>query len=69
MTVRDELEQRPTEEPVPHYWTLDEYHRAIDAGIFGDRRIELLHGEIVEMPPMNEPRRVGPPILRSRQCP
>jgi Uma2 family endonuclease len=55
MTVRDELKQRPAEEPIPHYWTLDEYHRAIDAGVFGDRRIELLHGEIVEMPPMNDP--------------
>ena len=47
---------RPTDAPSPHYWTLDEYHCAIDAGVFGDRRIELLHGEIVEMPPMNEPR-------------
>jgi Uma2 family endonuclease len=40
---------------VPEYWSLDEYHRAIDAGVFGTRRVELLHGEIVEMPPMNEP--------------
>lgn len=55
MAVRDELKQRPAEEPVAHYWTLDEYHRAIDAGVFGDRRIQLLHGELVEMPPMNDP--------------
>src|SRR5439155_21431614 len=27
---------------------------AIDAGVFADRRVELLHGEIVEMPPMKE---------------
>ena len=40
---------------MPHHWTLEEYHRTIDAGVFGDRRIELLHGEVVEMPPMNEP--------------
>src|SRR6266568_4606131 len=45
----------PAEAPAPHFWTLDEYHRAIDAGVFGDRRVELLHGEVVEMPPMNEP--------------
>jgi Uma2 family endonuclease len=45
----------PAETPAPYYWTLDEYHRAIDAGVFGDRRVELLHGEVVEMPPMNEP--------------
>lgn len=46
---------QPAEAPVPYRWTLDEYHRAIDAGVFGDRRVELLHGEIVEMPPMNTP--------------
>jgi Uma2 family endonuclease len=45
----------PAEAPAPHHWTLDEYHRAIDAGVFGDSRVELLHGEVVEMPPMNEP--------------
>jgi len=45
----------PTDAPVPHRWTVDDYHRAIDAGVFGDRRLELLHGEVVEMPPMNEP--------------
>ena len=44
-----------SEAPVRHRWTLDEYHRAIDAGVFADRRVELLDGEIVEMPPMNEP--------------
>jgi Uma2 family endonuclease len=55
MTVRDQPKQRPAEEPVPHYWTLEEYHRAIDAGVFGDRRVELLHGEVVEMPPMSDP--------------
>ena len=47
--------QQFAEAPVPHHWTLEEYHRAIDAGVFADRRVELLHGEVVEMPPMNEP--------------
>jgi Uma2 family endonuclease len=46
---------RVGEAPTPYYWTLDDYHAAIDAGIFGDQRVELLHGEIVEMPPMGEP--------------
>ena len=45
---------RPTDAPSPHYWTIDEYHRAIDAGVFGDKRVELLHGQVVEMPPMNQ---------------
>ena len=46
---------RPLDAPSPHHWSLDEYHRAIDAGVFTDSRVELLHGEVVEMPPMNEP--------------
>ncbi len=31
-------------------WTIDEYHRMIAMGILDDRRVELLKGEIVEMP-------------------
>lgn len=54
MTTRDQSRQLIA--PEPYRWTLEEYHRAIDAGVFGDRRIELQHGEVVEMPPMNEPR-------------
>lgn len=36
-------------------WTIDEYHRMIKAGILSDRRVELIAGEIVEMPPEGEP--------------
>lgn len=36
-------------------WTEDEYHRIIAAGILDERRVELLKGEIVEMPPEGEP--------------
>lgn len=35
-------------------WTIDEYHRMIAAGIICDRKIELLHGEIIEMAPEGE---------------
>jgi Uma2 family endonuclease len=35
--------------------TIEEYHRMIAAGILDDRRVELLKGEIVEMPPEGEP--------------
>lgn len=31
-------------------WTIDHYHQAIEAGVFDDVRIELLNGELVEMP-------------------
>ena len=36
-------------------WTVDDYHRAIDAGLFDDRNIELIDGELYEMPPIGEP--------------
>lgn len=32
-------------------WTIEEYHRLIEMGILDERRVELLKGEIVEMPP------------------
>ena len=35
--------------------TIDEYHHIIAAGILSDRKVELLQGEIVEMPPEGEP--------------
>jgi Uma2 family endonuclease len=37
------------------HWTLDDYHRAIEAGVFGDRRVELIDGGLYEMPPMGAP--------------
>ncbi|MGV2827414.1 Uma2 family endonuclease [Myxosarcina sp. GI1(2024)] len=36
-------------------WTIDEYHRMIAAGIIGDRAVELLKGEIIEMSPEKPP--------------
>ena len=32
-------------------WTLEDYHRMIEVGILSDRRVELLEGEILHMPP------------------
>lgn len=36
-------------------WSIEEYHRMVDAGILDDRHVELLRGEIVEMVPEREP--------------
>ncbi|NJN31823.1 MAG: Uma2 family endonuclease [Synechococcales cyanobacterium RM1_1_8] len=36
-------------------WTVADYHRMIEAGILADRRVELLNGEIVEMPAEGAP--------------
>jgi Uma2 family endonuclease len=32
-------------------WTIDQYHKIVDAGVLIDRRVELLAGDIVEMSP------------------
>ncbi len=32
-------------------WTLDDYHQMIEVGLLEGRHVELLNGEIVEMPP------------------
>ncbi|MGD1897142.1 MAG: Uma2 family endonuclease [Phormidesmis sp.] len=36
-------------------WTLEEYHRMIDAGVLDNRRVELIRGEIIEMAPEGKP--------------
>ncbi|MBE9169636.1 Uma2 family endonuclease [Pleurocapsales cyanobacterium LEGE 06147] len=36
-------------------WTIERYHRAIEAGIFDDQPIELLRGDLIVMPPEREP--------------
>jgi Uma2 family endonuclease len=35
-------------------WTIDEYHSMIERGLLDNRQVELLKGEIVEMPPEGE---------------
>lgn len=35
----------------PTKWTLDDYHKMIDAGILCDRIVEFIKGDIVEMSP------------------
>ena len=36
-------------------WSLEDYHRMIEAGILDERHVELLKGEVVEMAPEGEP--------------
>jgi Uma2 family endonuclease len=38
-------------DPRPIRWTGEEFWRLYDAGLFADRRVELIGGEIVEMAP------------------
>ncbi|MEL6900119.1 MAG: Uma2 family endonuclease [Cyanobacteria bacterium J06606_4] len=36
-------------------WTLEEYHAMVESGVLDNRRVELIRGEIVEMPPEGKP--------------
>lgn len=36
-------------------WTIEEYHRLIQAGMLQNKQVELIRGEIVEMAPEGEP--------------
>ena len=40
-------------------WTLEQYHQMIEAGILDSQPVELLNGEIIEMPPEREPHAYG----------
>jgi Uma2 family endonuclease len=40
---------------LPAKFSVDDYHRMIDAGILADRRVELIEGLIVEMSPESDP--------------
>src|SRR5215471_6800979 len=55
--------------PTPYRFTRDEYYRMGDAGLFVDKRVELLDGEIITMPPQNPPHagvltRVSSTVMR-----
>jgi Uma2 family endonuclease len=40
----------PITEVQPRRWTRDEYYQMLDLGFFIDQRVELIDGEIIEMP-------------------
>ncbi len=41
--------------PTLYRFTRDEYDRMVDLGLLVDKRVELLDGEIIAMPPQNPP--------------
>ena len=45
--------QTPIQPPVK--WTVEDYHRMIEAGILDDRKVELIAGEICPMAPEGPP--------------
>jgi Uma2 family endonuclease len=46
---------------LPHKrrWTYREYQRMADAGFFRDQRVELLHGQVIEMAPQRDTHVIG----------
>lgn len=42
-------------EPTPYLWSRDEYYRLAELGFFEGKRVELIEGEVFEMPPMLSP--------------
>jgi Uma2 family endonuclease len=40
--------------PTTHRWTCEEYYAMGDAGLFKDRRVQLIDGEIIDMPPQKD---------------
>jgi Uma2 family endonuclease len=45
----------PPGRPRRFRWTGGEFDRAVEMGIFDGQRVELIDGEILEAPPMNDP--------------
>ena len=41
--------------PTQLLWTLESYHELGATGLLAGRRVQLLEGELIEMPPMNTP--------------
>jgi len=42
-------------EPIIRRWTRDEYYRLSDGGYFQNQRVQLINGEILQMPPQGYP--------------
>jgi ATP/maltotriose-dependent transcriptional regulator MalT len=49
------IQVRITTLPAPLLWTRDDYHQLIDTGPLAGRRVQLLEGQLIELPPMNSP--------------
>lgn len=45
--------------PGPHRWTVDEFHRVKDSGVWEGRKILLIDGELIEMPAPKPPHDIS----------
>src|SRR5690348_9801119 len=44
-----------TTEPLPRRWSYEEYYQMTELGFFEGQRVELIDGDIIEMPPQKDP--------------
>lgn len=49
--------------PGPARWTVEEYYKMYDAGLFRNKRVQLIQGEIIEMAPMGSPHSTAVRLL------
>ena len=56
--------QRILNKPRRWRWTVKDYYRIADLGLFIDKRVELLEGEIFQMPPMKTPHAAALELTR-----
>lgn len=50
-----QIQRLQCEEPHVRRWTLQEYHGLAEEGYFRGQRVQLIDGEIIQMPPMKHP--------------
>ena len=43
------------EAPMPHRWRFEDFMRAAEAGIFDSQPVELIEGELIDMPAQKDP--------------
>jgi Uma2 family endonuclease len=53
-------------EPRPVRWTRDQYYQMAEAGLLEGKRVELIEGVIIEMPPMKSPHWASLILTRDR---
>ncbi len=57
--VNDPLDEVYNFEPRPYRWTVEAFYQACEAGVFDEARVQLLDGEIIEMPAMKNQHALG----------
>jgi Uma2 family endonuclease len=64
ITTMPTLVAPPRAEPAPRLWSRREYYQLGAEGYFDDQRVELIEGEIIQMPPIQEPHVAGVDLVR-----